>query len=77
MKAEPVSVHEAMGKLLGYTLEVKRSPNYGNEFVYVIEHHGQTVFVNWGHKSRPTALRFGLKHLNEHITKQLGEQHGI
>jgi len=66
----------AVGKLLGYTLEVKRSPN-SSEFVYVIEHHGQTVFVNWGHRSRPTALGLGLKHLREHIVITLGEQHGI
>ena len=67
----------AIGKLMGYTLDIKRMPNYGNQFVYVIEHHGQTVFVNWGHKSRPTALGFGLKQLREHIVITLGEQHGI
>lgn len=68
---------DAVAKLLSWEVAIKKDPTTHGNWVYVIEHEKQAIFVNWGHRSRLTAIGLGAKHLREVVLQTLGENHGI
>ena len=65
----------AIAKLTGWTVEVRKSANTRDEWVYGL-HRGESAWYDFGFESYTKAKRAGYTKLAE-IIKKLGEQDGI
>jgi hypothetical protein len=65
----------AIAKLTGWIVEVKKSANARDEWVYAV-HRGEFAWYDFGFESYIKAKRAGYIKLAE-IIKKLGEQDGI
>jgi len=62
----------AIAKLTGWTVEVRRSANDRDEWVYTLYRDGMTWHVNFNFQSYTKAKRAGFTKLAE-VIKKLGE----